>query len=362
MKIDSQSFFSGAAEPVLIPSDQELEGKYEFNFNADPSKPSWGEVNILQNYSVRTKQNTHIIDYFFKKLRTPNLQDANKKNETAIFLLMISTTNSGHAVSEIISFINFYKGNNLDCQVGVSAVFVDALPYMFQLLQQFLEKDKIMVLEENEEYIFSKIVTRRNTHMNLVSNFNNIPYVRSGNILVFNHLKEMRDMFIDDPSIIINKSEEIFNRNSSFTNNNNIVMLIKTRSEHAMTTPGRAMDVSPNLIERIKLLGIKICSISDFKNVEEYIATIYSAKTLIVSYGSTACTNRFFCNPNAHVILLANLHYKWEYDYPSDAGEFWHTRHSHLFTAEKQTVIIDHNNTIEESDLDRIMRIIGSRM
>ncbi len=79
----------------------------------------------------------------------------------------------------------------------------------------------------------------------------------------------------------------------------------------------------------------------------------FHTKNIIVSYGSTACTNRFFCNKNATVILLANEHYKNQYE-PNDNLHII----SHLFFCDIQHVILNFDNEINENNIHSIFNLI----
>jgi hypothetical protein len=98
--------------------------------------------------------------------------------------------------------------------------------------------------------------------------------------------------------------------------------------------------------------------INDFKDIYEYICVFYHAKNIIVSYGGVACTNRFFCNPNANVILIANLHYKSEYDSNNENQMYSHIRLSHIYICKTQSVLLDFENHIDINNIDSIINLL----
>jgi capsular polysaccharide biosynthesis protein len=138
-------------------------------------------------------------------------------------------------------------------------------------------------------------------------------------------------------------------------------MLIKTSSDKYVFSANRCMNkLDDTIIEEFNKNNIKILSINDFKNIYEYICVFYHAKNIIVSYGGVACTNRFFCNKNANIILIANLHYKYEYEYEYDNTNqlYWHLRHSHIFPAKKQTVLLEFENNINNNNINDIINLL----
>ena len=85
---------------------------------------------------------------------------------------------------------------------------------------------------------------------------------------------------------------------------------------------------------------------------------LYHAKTLIFSYGGPTCTNRFFCNPSATVIVLGHTHYRPEYEYKNDDAMYWHVRHSHLIPVNKQYFLLDFANSLDEKNVQEILDLI----
>ena len=117
------------------------------------------------------------------------------------------------------------------------------------------------------------------------------------------------------------------------------IMFIKFNNTRC-SSPKRVFDpLTPKIIKIINNNNIKILSLSDFKNIFHYICCLYNAKNIITSYGSITCTNRFFCNPEANIICLANKHYRDEYEYKNEDKLYWHVRHSHLIPVKKQTFL-----------------------
>lgn len=331
---------------------------YKFNYNGAAS-PSLLELNLLRNHCVMTTLTDHIITYYFadagEKAAT---RDAIKIDEPTIVLAM-STTNSAHSISELLSFLNFYLSSNLKEKIAVSSIIRDKLKFLFQLLYQFIPEDRILVLIEGQSYQFSQVWIRRNDHFCLLKTWKDIPFTRNENTLVFHDLYAERINFNEDPGIFLEKSNEIFHAFKDRYGSFDKVMLAKLSTDVNMTTPGRALEVRPNVLSILEKGGIKLLSLSDFADVTEYVASLYGAEKFITSYGGAACTNRFFLNPEAEVLLIGNKHYAWEYEYPSDQGDQWHLRHSHLFPVKKQTVLLYHNDQVTVQDAHRILEIVA---
>jgi hypothetical protein len=104
--------------------------------------------------------------------------------------------------------------------------------------------------------------------------------------------------------------------------------------------------------------NIQFISMKDFKNIEHYICVLYHAKNIIFSYGGPCCTNRFFCNPESNVIVLCNMHYKPEYGGYPEKNEYHHVRHSHLIPVKKQTFLLDLENYIDETNVNKILNLL----
>ena len=134
-----------------------------------------------------------------------------------------------------------------------------------------------------------------------------------------------------------------------------------------------SVTISESIRSRLEAGGVAVLQFSDFANLEEYVSTIRAAKVFVTSYGGAACTNRFFCSPDARVILIANNAYRAEYRFPedpgsraligvarsfgSDCGAFPHIRAAHLFPVAEQIVLLDQSDTMTDAEADRILRL-----
>ena len=330
---------------------------YPFNYVSSPDLPPWGQVNQLHDFQLGFSLDGHFISYLIQDDPQYWASEGVINYDEPVFILALSTTNSAHSISELLSFIDFYNRIGCSLRIGVNSFIVEKLPFLYQLLQTFISQDKILLLDSLNKHAFKRAWIRLNVHLNFVNAFQDIPYTEDGKVLRFENLQPMAKMFLEDPSAVMAKAAELHAKWSATHDLPEKVMLLKTSEDKVVTTPGRAMEISPALKQRFIDSGIAVVSIGDFSCIEEYVATLYGAKVFITSYGGPACTNRFFCNPNARVILLANLHYQWEYEYPSAGGAYWHIRHSHLFPVAEQLVLLDHNNEMAEADYHRILEL-----
>ncbi|NBV28521.1 hypothetical protein EBS02_05840, partial [bacterium] len=104
-----------------------------------------------------------------------------------------------------------------------------------------------------------------------------------------------------------------------YTLYDNIILIkykVLDREDHS--TRVRCFDISDSAtLEDIKNLcsenNYKWLDIEEVEDIFHYICLVYHAKRLILNYGSSACTNRFFVNPSAFALVLGNRYYETEY-------------------------------------------------
>ncbi|TCL87889.1 hypothetical protein C8J38_1305 [Rhizobium sp. PP-WC-2G-219] len=326
---------------------------YKFNFDGS-AQPLIGEVNCARDVELSFERRDHFLLYL---LSWENFCPNEAVIEPTV-LLNMSTTNSGHSLSELISFINFYLDNNLDMNVAVPSSICEKLPHIYGILRNVIPMHRIKVLEATGVFAFKELYVRRNTHFNSVLNWQDINYTVIDDILLFSDLHGLQH--IDSPGWLLNLCEEIYENNREKYEIYDTIMLAKLSTDESMTTPGRALMLGSDKRERLTSAGVRILSLQDFESTEHYITVLHGARTLVTSYGNVACTNRFFLNKYAEVVLLANCQYQWEYNHPGATGtpSRWHLRHSHLFPVARQTVIIDHNDEFQDRDVERIISLI----
>jgi len=329
--------------------------QYVFNYNGDPKKPPWGETNeFVENFVSVDFLYSKFFVYYIDEMS--NIQkDFTYLDEKIVFLL-VSTSNSAHSISEIISFLNFYL-NYPNYKVAVSEFMQIQLPFLYELLLLFIPFERLVILQKEKLYKIKHLITHRNEHMNYLKAWE-VPFTKEGNFMHFQDLTNVRNNFLCNMTLFFNKIENVYRSNKDRYQLYDNIMLIKTSADKFIFSQHRCFEpINERTQEIIASKHVKILSIHDFKDIYEYICVLYHAKNIIVSYGGAACTNRFFCNPESKVILIANLHYKSEYDYKNENGIelYWHLRHSHIFAAKKQFVLLDFPNFINETNVHKIL-------
>lgn len=333
---------------------------YPFNYNSDPSGPVIEEITIYKDKPILIKfAEPMLICYDFG---TPihHLIRFSSQNFTLITepleMCVLSTTNPAHSLGEFTSFLNYYIEKCNGKKVCINSYIIQKMPYLYQLILQFIPIHNIVTIESNVHYIFSEITFRRNHHF-VHSSIPHIPFEVDTNILHFNDLSKIQ--YSIDCTLVFNKVKEIYHTfKHRYTLSDDPLMIIKTSKEKHSVSIGRAIEYpSDDVIGLIKSKNIKIIEISQFTDIYEYICTIYHAKYLIFSYGGPMCTNRFFCNPLAQIIILCNLHYKPEYDYGEN---HWHINHAMLAPVKSQHFILDFDNKLTIDNLHTMFSLLAS--
>jgi hypothetical protein len=272
-------------------------------------------------------------------------------------ILLISTGNSAHSICEIISFLNYYKNTNCTNIIAISEYVLELLPLLYDLIKLFIANDKILLLHKNINYKFNTLTTYRNYHFNYTKCWDKIGFSKNNNILTFNNIEYILHEFLVDTLFLFDKVKEIYDTYKHEFELFDNIMLIKTSNDKLSSSISRAMDVpNENIINILQQRNIKFLSIPYFKSIKHFICVLYHAKNAIFSYGGPCCTNRFFCNPKANVIVLAHLHYKHEY---SDGKDGWHhIRHSHVYPVNSQSFLLDFDNNINEQNVNDILSLM----
>lgn len=328
--------------------------RYTFNYNADPKLPKWREENLLENKYVKVELHWGNANVYFIDDNTYNLKEPVKFINDDSVLMLIPTTNTAHSISEIIDFSNFYKKHE-GKKIAITKFILSKMPFLFQLMQLLLPEEKFIILEDSVIYKFQTVVTYRCVHM--IQRIANSNFDKFNNILTFHNLQNSVNTHSVDLNPFLSKIEEVYKENKhKYTLHDNI-MLLKTSKDTKVFSKDRCMEkIDDSVVDLLEQNQIKVLSVDNFSDIVEYICVFYHAKNVIVSYGGIACTNRFFCNPSANVILIANLHYKPEYDYGNTESSqtYWHIRSSHLFLGKKQTVLLDFENAFISNDVEII--------
>ena len=329
---------------------------YTFNYTGDPLLPKWGEEEILENVFVKIEKLKHRLLYFIDACIETNSIKKIVSVQQDVIILLLSTINPAHSISEIISFINYCaKKEN---HIAISEYFIKNLKFMYELITLFFPQEKIIILSNDHIYKFKKLYTFRNQHFNYTKQWESVPFQIENNTLSFKNIQYIKNNFLIDSQFLFDKVEEIYN---SFKYKYNLfenIMLIKFEDELS-TTPTRGLQIlSEEIKTSLSKNNIQVISHKDFDNILHYICVIYHAKNIIFSYGGPCCTNRFFCNPESNVIVLCNQSYKLEYDYRNEKKDYWHIRHSHLIPVKNQTFLLDFENHVDKNNMNKIIDLI----
>jgi len=323
--------------------------QFVFNYNGNNHIP-WKEKKIFNNIFVRIGKQYNCNIYCIDDKIDNDNKVINITDD--IDILFISTMNSAHSISEILSFMNYYNNNN---KIAISEYFIKDLPFLYELLKLFIPTENIIVLYENNNYLFTKLFTYRCEHFNYTSNWYDIPFTIENNSLRFNNIENIKSTFLVNSHFLFNKVEEIYNNYKNDYELYDNIALIKFNNE-MVTTPSRGFAPLTNNIKNSNT--IKFLSMTNFKNIFHYICVIYHAKNIIFSYGGPCCTNRFFCNQESNIVVLCNKHYRAEYEYNNDNKNYWHVRHSHLIPVKNQTFLLDFENYIDECNVNDILKLL----
>jgi hypothetical protein len=200
---------------------------------------------------------------------------------------------------------------------------------------------------------------RRNHHFIYVNNWDTIPFKINNLHIQFDNIQYIKDMFSVNCKELFLKIDEIYNIHKHKYQLYDSIMIVKTTREIYSVSLHRAMKYpNDDVLKIISDNNIKFLEISQFKDIYEYICTIYHAKNIIFSYGGPMCTNRFFCNLNANVIVIGNLHYKPEYEYENQSKNYWHIRHAMLSPVKSQHFLLDFDNYFTIKNIHNIIQNI----
>lgn len=331
---------------------------FPFNFGNNPERKI-GEVFLFDDIVIQVERvaNT-MLQYRCSQSNVATTAMVEETIDEPMVMLCISGLNAGHALSEIMSFMAYYERLDIPLRVGVSGVVRDRLPLIFQLLGELLPAGRLFVLEDGRVYLCTRLAMRRNRWFISVRNWKAISYQKRENIMYFEDIRQIKNDFTDPTANFLRRVGEIYAAHHQKYDLNRKIILIKSSDDPLACSPTRSMYVFPEARAMAERAGFRFVSVSDFADINEYICTLHHAEKIIVSYGSTTCTNRFFVNSNATVTVLAHLHYQNEYCATDDD---WHVLHSHTFPVSKQYVILDHPNEIDEVAMETLLRLNEER-
>jgi hypothetical protein len=338
------------------------------NYKFDLAMSDPGILNqeeVFNDIFIKTQFDDSCIDYtsIHYSLGT-STEETFVQVDNPITLLCIPRINTAHAISEIIDFLLYYfKNHDTITLVGIANTMKIKMPFLFKLICLFIPIEKIFILEDTILYKCSKLITYRLHHFNVVHNWNHFDYIEENingkNRLTFSP-KNTPFHYLRNPDFLFEKIRSIYVEHHTKFQLYDKIMLIKTSKDTNIASKNRCMEYpSDSIFEKLKTNNIHFLNLIDVKSIEEYICILYHAKIAIFSYGGPACTNRFFCNPEATVIVFANNHYSSEWNADK---QYSHIRHSHLHPVNKQIFLLDFANHLDDDNLQEVLNIANSAM
>lgn len=325
---------------------------YIFNYNNNPLLPKCGEESIENDKYINVSQNSIINIYYIN-------EESHTKKEIVyisenVIICLISTINSAHSISELISFIEYYNAKNYDNNILVSEYFIKSLPLLFEFLKLFIPEERFIILHEKYEYYVKTLITFRCIHYIHSLCWNTVDFFQQNKNLYFKNTQYIKNHFQASVEKILYKVEQVYQNDKDEYELYDDIMLIKFNNENCTTSNRGIIPLSIEIENMFKSKEIKIISIQHFQNINHYLCQLYHAKNIVFSYGGPCCTNRFFCNPNANVIVIANKHYEAEYEYDNVSKMYWHLRSACLIPVKRQVFLLEFENEINCENIDRI--------
>jgi hypothetical protein len=328
---------------------------YPFNYLHDPKGPPIGEVTIFTNVAIDI---TFTLPLFISYRISRTHSNVSSIVEP-IEMLVLSTTNPAHSLGEFTSFLEYYRTKKEQPKVCINSTIVTKMPYLYGLISLFIPEDKRLLIDSDTIYTFTSVTFRRNHHFVYLQEWNTFAFTVSDNIMLFNDLRRAKDLYSVNCSRLFEKAKEIYDTHRHRYELYDSIMMIKTAKEKYSVSPNRALSYpDQNIRTMIADKGIQFVEVSQFRDIYEYICTIYHAKNIVFSYGGPMCINRFFCNPDANIIVLANMHYKHEYEYNNSSKDYWHLRHAMLSPVKRQHFILDFDNTLTKDNVTQICSLL----
>jgi len=325
----------------------EISGWYTYPFISGDPLPLVGEIHTFNNAQARI---TLINDqlYLYQVSQTNPLQYGTPRAFFDGTTLLFCTVgpNPGHFLSEVISFAEFYANIGCPVRVAIPQTIEERLPLMYQILKGLCPGIRIIPLVDSTSYGFERLVTRRNRWFTFLKTWQDITYTQTNNILRFANLQSILTSHSEPLERIQNYAAIISADNCHVVNGPKKIFVVKTSVDANLISRNRGLFIDSKARSLAENNDFKFISVTGFKDHVEYLCTLRAATHVIFSYGAVTCSNRFFLNPDAVIVLLANKSYSGEY---TIGDTHWHIRHSHLCPVRSQSVILDFPDIVDES-------------
>ena len=272
---------------------------------------------------------------------------------TALFLT--NGLNSGHFLSDVVSFANFYREHLHDERIAISEDLIERVPFIFSLFKYILPNARFIPLKRDIFYSFEQVIFRKNHWFIFMTNWEEIEYAQEGDYLHFCNLTDHANAFSSSTAVLNEIVGNIYADNAHRYERHEKIALLKASGDISAQSPGRGLSLTAEAREAAQQHGLLLLDIKGFSTVEEYICTLRSAKKVLLSYGSTTCTNRFFVDPDAHVVVVGHEAYKSEYQRRGADGKYSHIRHSHLCPVRSQGFYLGFPDLVNNDEIKRLL-------
>lgn len=254
-------------------------------------------LNITYDYLLKNKSNISIcIDETCYLLANP-----------------FNASNFGHDLSIILDRINSYINLNLDIPV-ILPQFVESIPRIKEVVEILLPSTKIILMEPDKIYKFSKLYVTFNEIFNILKHQSLI------NKLIDNTIKSMDNL------------EKYKNKK----------IIIFKNSKHANVVSKwncfNAIDCINTLVNNLEWVEIN----PEILNIKELICYLCFAKKIITSYGAISYGNAVFFNPNAKRYFLCINN--WGPYYHDNLYEIIHVNELNLDSIKNRIISIVEKN------------------
>jgi hypothetical protein len=332
---------------------EEIRGWRTYPFSRGQLSPPVGEIHAFDSAKVRiTLVKNHSYLFQISQRDDSEVGSPDTVYDGTVLLFCTVCPNPGHLLSEIISFSEFYSMLGFPLRVAIPQSIKTRLPYMYQMLKGLCPGVRLIPLYDNQLYQFERLVTHRNRWFTFLKNWRDFDYFTINDVLRFKSLNAIAESHSDPLGRILGYVSSVYADNQHLVKHSRKLFVVKTSADSNSITPARGLAIDSRAMQLALENGFEFITIADFDDIEEYISTLRRATHVVFSYGAITCSNRFFLNTDAVVILLANLSYSSEY---TSGNEYWHIRHSHLCPVRSQSVILDFPDSVDEFAMQRIL-------
>ncbi len=334
-----------------------------YYYPTSPEAPR-SEINRLQNVfcSYSIEPSNLFLSCSFTEL-PPEQAAVSHHFREPVLMLCITGFNAAHLLSHIISFVNFYSDLAREMpllasqlRIAIPGEMQSLLPHIVDVFKRLLPSARLLLLQADTCYAFDLIILRRNTWFTWLEGWQKLKFVQTADTLTFADLSWVLQDFSDDLRPLMDLVKCVYEDNRHRFPVCEKIILFKLADGSFMQTPRRAIVLS----EEAKSLAVesdfKFISPSQFTSLEEYLVTLYSARTVVFSYGGATCTNRFFLHPKASVLLVAHESYRDEWNPNPPGQEFFHICHSHICPVSQQRVLLHVPDTIDAAIMATIIQ------